>query len=131
MGSWSEASPGDLAHTPSEAAASTLGHILGCLQRLLACLQPRDQAQLCASFCPKLAQHLPAGMPAGQCSPAVRGALQALNLAYLHFSLQAAEAVLARQQVGDVSVGNATHRRSQYFQQCCTPAQEPPSKPRD
>ena len=93
IASWSEASPGDLSQAPTEACASTLGHILGCLRSLVASLDLASQARLGARFCPKLAQHLPAGLPAGPCSPAVRGALEDLNLAYLRFSLQAAEAL--------------------------------------
>ena len=57
------------------------------------------QAKLCASFCPKLAQHLPVALTAGRISPAVRSALQDLNTAHLRFSLQAAQAALDLGQV--------------------------------
>ena len=42
VGSWGEASPGELAQAPA-ACASTLGHILGSMQCLLACLEPAHQ----------------------------------------------------------------------------------------
>ena len=96
IASWNEASPAALSQAPSEACASTLGHMLGCLQCLLASLDPARQAQLSSQFCPKLARHLPAQAAAGPCSPTVRTALQDLNLAYLRFSLQAAETLLAQ-----------------------------------
>lgn len=57
------------------------------------------QAKLCASFCPKLAQHLPVDLSAGRPSPAVRRALQNLNTAHLRFGLQAAQAALNLQKV--------------------------------
>lgn len=47
VGSWSEASPGELAHAPTEACASTLEHVLGSMQCLLACLEPAQQVTPC------------------------------------------------------------------------------------
>ena len=94
---WAEASPGELAQAPSELAADTLGHLLGCLQLLGPRLEPASWTGLCARFCPRLAQHLPVAQPTVPPAAAVRAALERLNLAYLRFALQAAQAQLQHQ----------------------------------
>ena len=94
---WGEASPGDLAQAPSELAADTLGHLLGCLQLLGARLSPAAWTGLCSRFCPRLAQHLPVAQPTVPPAAPVRAALERLNLRYLRFSLQAARAHIQHQ----------------------------------
>ena len=94
---WGEASPGDLAQAPSELAAVTLGHLLGCLQLLGARLSSAAWTGLCSRFCPRLAHHLPVAQPTVPPAAPVRAALERLNLRYLRFSLQAAQAQLQHQ----------------------------------